>query len=107
MLWIWVEVSNGNLEGCLGARKTYSSLVSSACDSRDSMPDRNCSSDLEIWASWALGERLSDMARCRSSKDSLMWSDRRNSCGGLVAIVTIVTIKARRIAEAEVVAAAQ
>lgn len=26
------------------------------------------------------------MARCRSSRDSLMWSARRNNCGGLVAI---------------------
>jgi hypothetical protein len=68
---------------------TYSSPVSSACDSRDSMPDRNCSNDLDIWASWAFGERLSDMALCRSSSDSLMWSDRRNSCGGLVAIVVV------------------
>jgi hypothetical protein len=67
---------------------TYSSPVSSACDSRDSMPERNCSRDREICASWALGERLSDMARWRSSSESLMWSDKRNNCGGLVAIAT-------------------
>jgi hypothetical protein len=54
------------------------------------MPDRNCSSDREIWTSWALGERLSEMALCRSSNDSLMWSDKRNNCGGLVAMVTLM-----------------
>lgn len=52
------------------------------------MPDRNCSMDREICPSWLLGERLREMARCRSSRDSLMWSARRKSCGGLVAIAT-------------------
>lgn len=53
------------------------------------MPDRNCSNDLEMWASWLVEGRLSDMALCRSSSDSLMWSANRNSCGGLVAIAVV------------------
>jgi hypothetical protein len=73
--------------GQIWPRETYSSPVSSVCDSSDSMPARSCSSDRAIWASWLLGERLSEMARWRSSRDSLMWSASRNSCGGLVAIV--------------------
>jgi hypothetical protein len=39
------------------------------------------------------------MALCRSSNDSLIWSARRNNCGGLVAIVMGVRC---RVAEAEV-----
>lgn len=54
------------------------------------MPDRSCSSDLDIWPSWVLEERLRDMARWRSSSDSLMWSASRNSWGGLVAMVVVV-----------------
>jgi hypothetical protein len=68
----------------------YSSGVSSTCDSSDSMPDRNCSSDLDIWPSWLLDGRLSDRARWRSSRESLMWSASRNSCGGLVAMAAVV-----------------
>lgn len=65
---------------------THSSDVSATCDSSDSMPERSCSRDREIWASWLVEGRFSDMARWRSSNDSLMWSDSRNNCGGLVAM---------------------
>lgn len=70
----------------------YSSGMSSTCDSSDSMPERNCSRDLEIWPSWLLEGRFSDRARCRSSSESLMWSARRNSWGGLVVIVVVLVL---------------
>jgi len=75
--------------GWMDIRRTHSSDVSSTCDSSDSMPERNCSSDREICASWLVDGRLSETARCRSSSDNLMWSARRNSCGGLVAIAMV------------------
>ena len=68
----------------------HSSEVSWTCDSSDSMPERNCSRDREIWPSWLLEGRLRERARWRSSRESLMWSARRKSCGGLVAMVAVV-----------------
>jgi hypothetical protein len=67
-----------------GEGPTYSSAVSATCDSRDSMPEHSVSSERDIWPSWVLGDRLSEMALWRSRRESLMWSARRNSCGGLV-----------------------
>jgi hypothetical protein len=54
------------------------------------MPERNCSSEREIWPSWLLEGRLRERARWRSSSESLMWSARRKSCGGLVAMMAVV-----------------
>jgi hypothetical protein len=51
------------------------------------MPDLSCSSERDIWASWLLEGRFRDTARCRSSRESLMWSANRKSCGGLVVMV--------------------
>lgn len=45
-----------------------------------------------MWPSWVLGERLRDMARCRSRRESLMWSARRKSCGGFVDMVEVVEV---------------
>jgi hypothetical protein len=81
--------------------EAYSSAVSWTCDSSDSMPDRSCSRDLEIWPSWLFDGRFSDKARWRSSSESLMWSASRNSWGGLVAMMAVVK---GGCAQAEVVA---
>ena len=70
----------------------YSSDVSSTCDSRDSMPDRNCSREREIWPSWLLEGRLRERARWRSSRESLIWSAKRNNWGGLVAMAAAVVV---------------
>jgi len=48
-----------------------------SCFSKASMPSRIESSDRDMWPSWEFGSRLRLMARCRSSRDSLMWSARR------------------------------
>jgi hypothetical protein len=48
------------------------------------MPERSVSRERDIWPSWVLGDRLSEMALWRSRRESLMWSARRNSCGGFV-----------------------
>lgn len=42
-----------------------------------SSPSFSESSEREMWPSCEVGSSLSDIARCRSSKDSLMWSARR------------------------------
>jgi hypothetical protein len=81
--------NEGNVLGEKG-EWAYSSAVSSTCDSSDSMPDRSCSRDLEIWPSWLFDGRFSDKARWRSSNESLMWSASRNSWGGLVAMTAVV-----------------
>ena len=50
---------------------------------RDSMPSRKDSRERDIWASWdGLGSMEREMARCRSRRESLMWSARRKSCEG-------------------------
>lgn len=67
-----------------------SSGLSWTCDSSDSIPERNCSSEREIWPSWLFGERFREMARCRSSNESLMWSASRKSCGGFVDMLGVV-----------------
>lgn len=56
------------------------------------MPERNCSSDRDIWPSCVFGERLREIARCLSSRESLMWSARRNSCGGFVVDIAAAVI---------------
>ena len=73
-----------------GGKRAYSSTVSWTWDSRDSMPERSCSREREICASWLVEGRFRDTARWRSSSESLMWSARRKSCGGLVAMVADV-----------------
>jgi hypothetical protein len=51
--------------------------------SRAAMPSRKDSSERAIWLSWlGLESRFRDMARWRSSRESLMWSERRKSCEG-------------------------
>ena len=48
------------------------------------MPSRKDSNDREMLESWeGFGSRFNDMARCRSSKESLIWSARRSNCEGL------------------------
>lgn len=47
--------------------------------SRASRLSRKDSSDREMWPSWEFGSRFREMARCRSSRESLMWSARRKS----------------------------
>lgn len=69
------------LSGHEGIIATYD--VSPASSSRIlsfltfSTPSRNESSDLEMCPSCDVGSRLSDIARCRSSKDNFIWSARR------------------------------
>lgn len=53
------------------------------------MPDWSWSSDRAIWGSLVLGSRFRLIARCRSSRESLMWSARRKSCEELVVIVRL------------------
>ena len=56
------------------------SSLSPDCDcwlSKASMPSRIESRDREMWPSWELGSRLREMARWRSSRESLIWSARR------------------------------
>jgi hypothetical protein len=49
------------------------------------MPVCRESRDRDICPSCEFGSRSSDIARCLSSSESLMWSERRNSCAALVA----------------------
>lgn len=49
----------------------------------DSIPSRNDSSDRDMLESVeGLGSSFSEMALCRSRRESLMWSARRRSCDG-------------------------
>lgn len=48
-----------------------------------SSPSRSDSSDREICPSCDVGSRFNDIARCRSNKESLMWSARRKYWFGL------------------------
>lgn len=49
----------------------------------DSMPSLKESSDLDIFESCdGFGSSLREIARCRSSSESLMWSASRRSCEG-------------------------
>lgn len=69
---------------------TYGSPLSSkrvCCCSTASMPSRKDSRDLEMWPSWELGWRFRDIARCRSSSESLMWSAKRYSCDGFAMVL--------------------
>ena len=45
-----------------------------------SRPSRIESRDREMWPSCVVGSRLREMARCRSRRESLMWSASRYSC---------------------------
>lgn len=81
----------GRSFGCvMGGVTSYAESVESsraASCSAASMPSLMESSDREMLPSWVLGSRLRDMARCLSSKESLMWSARRYSCGGLAILI--------------------
>jgi len=79
----------GKLEGDRRGGISMGAYVSSpaswrrACSfSSPSIPSRNWSSDREMWPSCESRERLSVFARCRSRRDSLMWSARRRSAFG-------------------------
>lgn len=56
---------------------------SSPAFSRASRPSRNWSSEREMWPSWESRASLSVFARCRSRRESLMWSARRRRALGL------------------------
>lgn len=47
-----------------------------------SRPARKDSREREMWPSWEFGSRFREMARCRSRRESLMWSARRKSWFG-------------------------
>jgi len=61
------------------------------------MPERRESSDRDIWPSWVLGERSREMARWRSSNESLMWSASRKSWAGFVDIAGSVVGSRERV----------
>lgn len=64
-----------------------------------SSPSRKESSDREICPSCEVGSRFRDIARCLSSKDSLMWSANRKYWFGLamVLVVTVVLLEKRTV----------
>ena len=71
----------------MGDLTTYAE--SPACSNRarsfemPSSPSRSESSDLEMCPSWELGSRFNEIARCRSKRESLIWSASRKSWLGL------------------------
>ena len=71
---------------CRGTRAYDSELLAedwATCCSRLSIPSRIDSRERDMVLSWELGSRFSEIARCRSSRESLMWSARRKSWDGL------------------------
>ena len=54
-----------------------------------SRPSRKESRDLDMCPSWEFGSRFSEIARCRSRRESLTWSARRNSWFGFDMVVRL------------------
>ena len=74
-------------EGCNGSSHCED------CDSSAEMPDCSWSKEREIWPSLELGSRFRDMARWRSSRESLMWSASRNNCDALVVAILLTSCR--------------